>query len=310
MSQQAASSAFLASFTGKLKARNFLPQNIEVSNIGSTVLANVFNQTDESVISEFIFTGMDTDPATAVLKGLVEMTERNAYSQGYKNGLKSCQTERSDGFAAFPRGIVQDSNYQARRNAFHEAVERYVWATWWDQHDIKHKIESVDARRMSSLSENLFLEIAKNVSLKKVLEVEPSVELQAGLSTRIFFAFLEPYGVISGGACGPSTETGATDYRALCEMYRHAVAVSRMKSFGATPISFYEKRLAYFGLSEIGTQLAEERIMVNGSKTIFLPRLSIDEPVPHSLDDLVSVHRCYFENQPPFVGGALERLCL
>jgi len=310
MSQQTASSKFLASFTGKLKARNCLPQNIEISNIGSTVLANVFNQTDESIISEFIFTGMDADPATAVLKGLVEMTERNAYSQGYKKGLRSCQTERSDGFAAFPRGIVQDSNSQARRNAFHEAVERYVWATWWDQHDIKHEIQIVEARKMSSLSKNLYLKLADVAPLKKVLVLEPSVALELGLSVRIFFAFLKPYGVISGGACGLSSEAAATDYRALCEMYRHAVAVTRMKSFGGIPTTFYEKRLAHFGLSEVGTRLVEDRLMTEGRNTICLPTLSIDEPVCHSLDDLVSVHRCYFENQPPFVGGALERLCL
>jgi hypothetical protein len=28
------------------------------------------------------------------------------------------------------------------------------------------------------------------------------------------------------------------------------------------------------------------------------------------LGDLVAVHRCLFKDQPPFVGGMLERLCL
>ncbi|MGE0763474.1 MAG: hypothetical protein AB7N80_09360 [Bdellovibrionales bacterium] len=310
MTKNADSSSFLADFTLKLKERGALPKRIEVSEVGSTILANSFDRESSETISEFIYTGMDSDPSIAVLKSLVERAERYAFSDGYRHGMKSCRTERSDGFAAYPRGISKNPEGIARKNAFEEAVERYVWASWWDNRDFSHTVSNFSRDCASALAKNLVEQMDQYVETQQIKIIEPKIDPSLGLSVKLFFLFLRPFGVVSGGACGSIESAGTTEYRALCELYRHSVAISRIKETNRNPSTFYEQRLSFFGTSEVGQRILEERISTFGSKTIFLPRLSIDEPVPHKVDDLIAVHRCYFENQPPFVGGRLERLCL
>lgn len=310
MTKATDSTSFLTDFTLKLKERDALPKRIEVSEVGATILANSFDKESSETISEFIYTGMDSDPSVAVLKSLVERAERYAFSDGYRQGLKSCLTERSDGFAAYPRGISDRPEEIARKNAFEEAVERYVWASWWDRPDVGHTISIFDRNGASALSKNLLEQMDRYVEAEQIKMVEPKIDPTHGLSVKLYFLFLHPFGVVSGGACGPTATASKTEYRALCELYRHAVAVSRMLATNGAPNTFYEKRLAFFGTSEAGQKILEDRLRQNGSNTIFLPRLSIDESVPHQMNDLIAVHRCYFENQPPFVGGKLERLCL
>jgi hypothetical protein len=82
-----------------------------------------------------------------------------------------------------------------------------------------------------------------------------------------------------------------------------------MKQNKIPPQSFYEKRLAFFGLGH-GDQLVAKRLANPGTESVILPHLAIDETVEHSMSQDYFVHRCLFENQPPFVGGELERLCL
>lgn len=302
-------SAFLMKFASDLKAQNSLPKNIEISQIGPVFLASVFNQIESEIITESIFTGMDIDPDIAVLKGLVEMTERMAFSSGRSKSLPSCQTSRSDGFAAFPRGVVNNTDNVARSHAYHEAVERFVWSTWWDNRDIRHECHrySFDEKRSASV---LLKELAKIVPLKAVFRIIPAVENLNQARMVIFFAFLEPYGVVSGGACGHSSEIETANFRAACELARHGLAIRKVRETGLSPITFYEKRLTHFGLTKAGSDAATDRIQKQGAQSIILPPLAIDEPVPHCLNEFVAVHRCYFRNQPPFIGGELERLCI
>ena len=298
---------FLKYFVSELKARQGLPKHIEVSNIGPVFTSGIFNETGPDVISESVFTGMDFNPDTAVLKGLVEMLERKAFRQGFASGFASCKTERSDGFAAYPRGLGVDENASARSNAYHEAVERFVWAKWWDDETIGHAttVHGVDQKLPPFLEK--ILEI---VPIQSLVEISPKILNADDAQVAIYFAFLEPFGVISGGACGAKSELDVTRFRAACELLRHAIAVRRLNESGKTPLSFYERRLAFFGCTEAGTQLVDRRIRATGVESVLLPDLAIDEPIPHAWDDLVAVHRCLFENQPPFVGGKLERLCL
>ena len=310
MTMATESATFLSNFTLRLKERDALPKRIEISEVGATILANSLDEERTETISEFIYTGMDADPSVAVLKSLVERAERFAFSNGYRKRLNSCLTERSDGFAAYPRGIVERPEEFARRNGFEEAVERYAWATWWDKPEVGHTTSVIGRNDTSVLSRNLLEQIDRHVAVDQIKIVEPKIDRKQGLSVKIYFLFLRPFGVVSGGACGPTKHSHKTEYRALCELYRHAVAVSRMLKTNYTPSLFYEKRLFFFGTTNEGQETVKNRLLANGSESIFLPRLAIDESVPHPLDDLIAVHRCYFENQPPFVGGKLERMCI
>ena len=301
------SDSFLLEFSAKLKQRDRLPKNIEVCNLQSGVMASVFETVPAGIINESVFCGMDPDPATAVLKGLVEMIERQAYAEGHRQGLSSCQTKRSDGFAAFPIGISQNEKQIARDNALSEAVERFVWASWWDNPKVGHSWRSVDLNHLSA-GESPLLDLDESLNIESVVEVRP--KMNGDLVVILYFAFLNPTGVISGGACGNSRDIETIKYRALSELLRHGLAIRKLREVNSRSESFYEQRLAFFGLTPEGTRLAVERLEKSGSESIDLPSLKFDAEIPHALSDLVSVHRCYFENQPEFIGGKLERLCL
>ncbi len=303
-------SEFLMKFASELKTRSALPKNIELAQIGPVFLASVFNELESNIITESVFSGMDVDPDLAVLKGLVEMTERTAFANGKDDGLISCKTERSDGLAAFPFGVLNETKEAARKNAYFEAVERFAWATWWDNKNIGHRCEEIIFEKTIDSSGPILKQLSKILSVKSIFRITPEIENKKDAVVAIYFAFLEPYGVISGGAAGPSHDIESANFRGICELLRHALAIRKIKTSNVSPVTFYEKRLAYFGLTQPGTDMALARLNHQGRDAILLPELAIDEQVPHTLDELVTVHRCYFENQPPFVGGDLERLCL
>lgn len=304
-------SDFLMKFASELKMRNALPKKIDLAQIGSIYLASVFNELGSNIITESVFTGMDVDPNLAVLKGLVEMAERSAYANGKDDGLISCKTERSDGFAAFPYGVLRETKEVARKNAYFEAVERFAWATWWDNKNISHRWEEILFDQSIGSSHAALKHLPEIIhSVKSVCRIMPEIENRKDAVVAIYFAFLEPYGVISGGAAGPRHDIESVTFRAICELLRHALAVRKIKTLNSSPATFYEKRLAYFGLTQSGTDRALARLNHQGCDAISIPKLAIDEEVPHALDELLTVHRCYFDNQPPFIGGDLERLCL
>src|SRR5262249_34043092 len=126
-----------------LAERGSAPKNVQLTAAGGGYFASVFDEDEggSSAISEGVSIGFDRTLDLATLKGVVEWLERIAFREGAASGLPGCQTARSDGFAAFPsfsNGALQSKN-SARSHAYAEAVERYVWATWWDKHEIGHE---------------------------------------------------------------------------------------------------------------------------------------------------------------------------
>ena len=298
----------LAGLSSVLRKSQKLPKHIDLASLTRGTLASVYDFVSSDVISESIFSGIDPDPATATLKGLVEMVERRAFTGGREIGIPECQTKRSDGFAAFPKSPGVDAGLKARENALAEAIERYVWATWWDDPSIAHTMRKVDLADFNP-GEELLLDTSKAVAISEIVEVRPVLASLAHFVV-IYFAKLNPVGVISGGACGSQDDIANIRYRAISELLRHALAVRKLRSGSMTPGTFYERRLAYFAMTVAGTQSAERRLGCSGKKSISLPKLQWDTEIPHGMDEAVTVHRCYFEGQPPFVGGELERLCL
>lgn len=304
------SEKFLESFTNELKRRHALPKKIEISRLGNAVLASAFDEEPEETISESVFCGMDPDPSVAVIKALVERCERNAFRSGHESGSPFCMTDRSDGFAAFPVGAAQNAESIARCNAFHEAIERYVWAKWWDDSSFAHT--AIPHTNFASLGPSLSLirPIHAITPLDSVYEVHPEIQDHPDLKVVVLFAFMRNGGVISGGACEHASDIDRARFRALAELSRHALAAHRILADNRSTTTFYEKRLMFFAVDPRGLELTMKRISAKGTRKVLLPDLEIDEPISHQLDDLVAVHRCLFKDQPPFVGGTLERLCL
>ena len=297
----------------QLKMRNAMPKKLEMAELGEFTLISAYNEKSSDMISESATMGMDTSHNLALVKCLAEMAEHRAFSEGAALGLKACQTERSDGFAAYPRvfALCDNVKVMVRNKAYQEAVERYVWASWWDNEEYTHRID--EYAPLAAMTEALFKKIDELTPIKKLVEVHPHFEAEERLILPIFFAFLQDGGVITGGACGAAHEGTLTRQRAMGELFRHSLGLSRHLKKKAKPQTFYEKRLAWFGTGQ-GDDLIQERLYPKQGgvflRPIELPPLEIDREIPHSLDDIFVVYRCLFQNQPPFVGGILERMCL
>lgn len=129
-----------------------------------------------------------------------------------------------------------------------------------------------------------------------------------GFETFILFLILANGGLVSGGAAGPKADRESSILRALSELSRHAICAKKIIE-GTKPETFYERRLEYMVMKNASEQLFK-RLGSSGDRVIFLPKLRFDDEVKHAMQDLVVVHRCYFFDQPVFIGGKLERLCL
>jgi len=291
----------------KLKAKNALPKKMEVSSVDSYCFANMFDEVPSGIISESVSCGFDKNPDLAVLKGLSEFFENRAFKEGFENGIESCGTDRSDGFAAFPVSETVNFKVSARKNAFQEAIERLVWANWWDDSTVGFDLLSMDDISLNHSHIKFVKNTNTQYGLKKILAVYPHFENVGNESLIILVGFFDDGGVVSGGACGDNIDS--TVDRALSELFRHTLAITRMRAGKGSSASFYEKRLEYFS-SIAGQAMVESRLSQVGFKRIKLPTAKFDTEVPHSLSELFYVHRFLFNDQPVFIGGKVERFCI
>lgn len=283
-----------------------MPKNLEFSELSGFHIVNSFDDLNATIIHESVSTGFDEDQDLAALKSIVEYLERRAFVEGFKLGDPACQTERTDGLAAFPvNGSPSSALLEARKRALAEAVERYAWATWWDNTKIKSEIllkNEIPKLTYYHDELNSILPISESIIVKPLIA-------SSALEVLIIVCFLKNGGAISGGACGALESRPNTLKRAFAEISRHALAVSRFHEMKAEPKSFYEKRLLHFAGFN-GGKAVRDRISFVSDSLIELPKLKIDQEVKHSLSEVVCAYRCLFEDQPAFISGDLERFCI
>ncbi len=297
------------SLLNELKLRKALPQKMDISKVGERHWFVCHDNDETNIISENSSTGFSDDPSIALLKALSERVERSAFRKGFKNLVISCQTDRSDGFAAYPR-FNENAAENARNSALSEAIERYVWATWWDNPEIGFDLKTINQIEDTFKISTHVKRIKDQCHFEEIFVITPEVKNYQNYKTIILLARLRMTGgFVSGGACGDISDKKETLLRALDELYRHGLAIENIKKRNLTPHSFYEERLVYFGFGK-GNISIRSRLESQSNTFVTLPELKIDEQVPHTLDDLFYVHRCLFKDQPPFIGGKLERFCL
>ncbi len=289
-----------------LKRQNRMPARIDFSFVGDRYWCVVSDNSIDtlSVINEDVFTGFSKEKEVALLKALSERTERYAFIEGHKNKDATCATERSDGFAALPINFSKDN---LRANALNEAVERFVWSTWWDDSDIAHDFVELTVSDYKIQSSEYLKTVFTSLDLESLKIIEPKVK-SFEFEVQILVGKIKGKGFISGGACGSIQNSTETFYRGMDELYRHGFAYQRSIEKNIKALSLYENRLLFFA-SGNGNSIVETRLKQRGTKEIELPELVIDSPIVTTFDGY-QVHRCYFKDQPPFVGGAMERLCL
>ena len=297
----------LQSFVMDLIASGCSPKKLQLSKIGPYFLATAFNTDKSEIIAESATCGFSRDRDLAVTKALVEWMERKVARLGCQSGIESCQTETSDGIAAFPT-LIENCTVLARENALNEAIERYVWATWWDDPSVAFTMDTINsAHEFKNISADI-ADIVFESGLTEIKVIRPRFN-QLKKQVIILFGFTENGGVFSGGACGSYSETVNIIERAFAEMYRHCQAYKKYEAKVLRPNSFYEKRLIHFG-SGAGLSVLQNRLSISGDRTIDLPNLKFDEEIKSPYSALVYAHRCLFQGQPPFVAGKMERLCL
>lgn len=291
-----------------LLTEQMMPEICQLSTIGPLYSAALFNpQENAALIRESIYCGMDLDKEIAILKAFIEFVERMAFWEGQTSGQPSCQSQRSDGIAAFPVG-AHGRRYaveQSRKNALAEAIERYSWAKWWDDETISASITTIRDANLKPSVRQLVEAVIKITPMNDILLVKPIID-QGDTEVIILFGLLNNGGVTSGGACG-SRSSETVMLRALGELARHTEAARRLAG-GVKANTFYELRLQFMCRQD--SQEILKRRLLKGDRSLTLPSLKWDEELPHKFGNDVVVYRCLFEDQPPFIGGALERFCL
>lgn len=262
---------------------------------------SAYDKVTSKYISESVSMGVDKNPETAMLKCITEFCERKFLRQS--TSPEAFVTNRTDGFAAFPTLIGKEkSQILARNNAYNEAVERYVWSAWWDECSTDFSIETAD-----DIEE--YDQLASDFSLESLHRITVS-PMNSNVSLTILLAKILGRGYVCGGAAGTAEQKIETISRSFGELLRHLLTVNRMKeSSDLSSMSFYEKRLWMF-YSGIWNYLVYERLNRKGTQRLELPHLEIDAKIAHPLQEIISIHRCYFLNQRPFIGGKIDRLCI
>lgn len=285
-------------FSEELKIRHLKPTNIQFGNWQNWTFVSCFSEDDSLFISEKVTMGIDRNPEVALMKGLTEFCERRIMHT--TSDPIARLTARSDGFAALPRHYELASQ-RVQENALNEAIERYLWAKWWD--DSSTKFFMSDDFTFAN-KEQLMLEF--NLEKISSIHILPS---NHNSSLLILIAKIKDGGYVTGGAAGNIQNKEQTFARAFGELLRHLIVVKEMLTSAYSPSSFYEKRLYGFG-SGAWNKTVEDRLSQNGNSAIELPELMADREIEHSNSDFIIVHRCLFNNQPTFMGGDLERLCI
>lgn len=291
----------LSFYLSELEARNLMPANIEAAEWFDWTIVSCFDTKSSEYISESVRMGIDKDKEIAFMKALTEHCERILSKNTEEKNITTYG--RSDGFAAFP--ILGKNNESAarrgRENAYNEAVERFLWATWWDDNDIAFSIlpAALALNDLQNLTNQFNLESIKEIQVKDSLGV---------YCLSILLAKIKNGGYVTGGACSLLDNKRRYD-QAYGELLRHLFVTQTNKNIDAAKLSFYEKRLFLFASGKLN-QKVEDRLIASGSKQIVLPDLALDKCINHSQADLIYLHRCYFKNQPIFMGGDVDRLCI
>jgi len=295
-----------ADFLSEINNRKLSPKNIITSHWYGWHIVSAFNNETSKYISESVSMGISKNADIAIKKALTEFCERTLIK--VSNDPIAHLTSRTDGFSAFPM-LDNLSAENAKNNAINEAVERYLWSTWWDSKKVFYKINQ--NKNLLSLQLD-FDNMIKYFNLQKI-EIIEITDSKTEFLLLILKATNSDGGVLTGGACEKLPLIEPTEInlkeRAFGELLRHLLAYEKIKKSDLLNLSFYEQRLSGFASGQ-WKNIVEQRFKYIGQTPIELPEFVANNIVHHEHDDLVCLHRCLFKNQPIFMGGPLERLCI
>lgn len=291
-----------------LDSNHVTPTNIEITQIANMFFVSSYNFLNSAYVSESIASGASYHKEIALLKSLTEYIER-MISKDVSEQFKILGICRSDGYAAFPNYYEDLSALEkCRNNAFHEAFERYCWANWWDN-PVFSFTYCEDLHTTSKENTIFHSFLMKKFDLERLIYISPTTNLDPQSKVCIIFAKIRNLGYVTGGAADFSGKINSMVARAFSELTRHLLGFDRMKDSINRNFSFYESRLFNFASGE-NNLLVEQRLNNPGKGKIILPNLIFDNSFDHRFIDDFALHRCLFKDQPIFIGGEVNRLCL
>jgi hypothetical protein len=294
----------LNDFIHRMKSAGVFPKNIEMANWNNWHLVSCFDEKPREYISDSAYMGIDKSPEIAIFKSLTEYCERTLSRRSNDSITKI--TARSDGFAAYPVLFENHTlaKINAQENALHESIERLMWSTWWDSQHVAFEV--VDP--LKGIFGADINALVNEFSLKSVRQINVH-DASGRYCLSILLAEKGDGGFVTGGACSQVQNEEKRLTPAFGELLRHLFVVEKMLSAKSLGETFYEKRLFGFG-SGVWSSLVKKRLSTRGPMPIQLPDLVVNQEIIHEAMDLVKIHRCLFLNQPVFMGGAIERLCI
>lgn len=289
-------------FSETLSKLELAPKNIQVAKWNDWCMVSIYDYLNSNFISESVAMGIDKDENVAALKAISEYCEKriSKFSVDENNKI----SERSDGRAAFP--VIYMSKEKSielcRRNAFNESVERFSWATWWDNDEVFYYLKETD------YFDEEYTDLKKEFDIEYINEI--IIPTDCDIAVLIILVKLKKYGYVTGGSAGCLRQEKNGIYaRAFGELLRHLLTFKEIQVTRNEDLSFYENRLKGFASGQ-WNKLVSSRIALKGSKIIKLPDLLIDKEIKHDFMNFITLYRCYFVGQPPFMGGEVNRLCI
>ena len=291
-----------------VKSNNVEVPKIQIADFGGLFCVTAYSEEPTTIMANDVTTGMDFDLSVATSKAIVEFLERRTFADGVASDDPICHHTDSDGMAAYP-SFLDNCKEIARTNAYAEALERFVWANWWDRDDIGHTIEIFEPTTLKySFISDSFRFLQGIIDFKQIYLLRPNHNSK-DFDVSILFLETKDGGFISGGAAGPLASSESVLTRAFSELIRHSIAIERFLSSKRQPETFYEKRLVHFGNGK-SNEVVWQKLNRVSNGVVNLPALEVDSKLSGNYESIIYSHRCLFKDQPPFVGGSLERLCL
>ena len=249
--------------------------------------------------------GWSADKEESQIKAVVEAVERWAffsYSTDLPEQAGINIDASSNGFAAIPTDMGQKV---ASRNAYCEALERWVLNRIWDNGNIPLERPELRSRVLGDMLKPLCVEascFSTRISTEELGGAVPPVAhfCLCLLRTRLG-------GAISGAACSSTPELAIE--RAALEAYLHAVAFERMLARRLSVFeSVIEKRLFHFARMQKGYEIVSDRIEIAASANLLKsPPVLFSKNLPGPWNPEISVHRVLLCDSKPILDGGLER---
>jgi len=265
----------------------------------------VFSHHAKLVVMGYCGGGWSADKEESQIKAVVEAVERWAFFS-YSTDLPEIAginiDASSNGFAAIPNDMGPKV---AIRNAYCEALERWVLDQIWDMEDIPLEQVELQSKILREMLNPLCAE--SSCFSARIATEDPGGDPPSVVNFCLCLLKTKLGGAISGAACSNTPELAIE--RAALEAYVHAVSFERMLKRGLEVFeSVIEKKLFHFARMQNGHEIIKGRIEIAAQANLLKPpQVLFSKNLPGPWEPEISVHRVLLCNSKPMLDGGLER---